>query len=142
MGTGFRLVKVTYLVDGAQIYARTDDAGALDQEDELVIYDGNLPPGPHTVTIELTYKGRGYGVFSYLSGYTFESRSSHSFTAPENGALRVVSAGFERGNMTTEMKDRPSVDWQEIALDAAGRPIPGRGSKRTDKKPSSAKSSN
>jgi len=124
MGSGFRLTRMVIIMDGAQIYAKTDESGGLDSEDELVIYDGNLPPGPHNVTIELTYKGHGYGVFAYLSGYTFDSRSSHSFTAPENGALKLTSVGFERGNMTTEMRDRPSVDWQELPLDAAGRPLP------------------
>ncbi|MBX7081418.1 MAG: dihydrolipoamide acetyltransferase [Nannocystaceae bacterium] len=124
MGSGFRLVKMVYIMDGAQIYARSDESGGLDSEDEVVIYDGNLPPGPHNVTIELTYKGHGYGVFAYLSGYTFDSRSSHSFTAPENGAVKLTSVGFERGNMTTEMRDRPSVSWQELPLDAAGRPMP------------------
>ncbi len=130
MGSGFRLVKMVYIMDGAQIYARTDESGGLDSEDELIIYDGNLPPGPHNVTIELTYKGHGYGVFSYLSGYTFDSRSSHSFTAPENGAVKLSSVGFERGNMTTEMADRPSVNWQELPLDAAGRPLPSNKSRR------------
>ncbi len=123
MGSGFRLVKMIYVMDGAQIYARTDESGGLDSEDELVIYDGNLPPGPHNVTIELTYKGHGYGVFAYLSGYTFDARSSHSFTAPENGAVKLSSVGFERGNLTTEMKDRPFVNWQELPLDSAGRPL-------------------
>jgi hypothetical protein len=127
MGSGFRLTRMVVIMDGAQIYAKTDESGGLDSEDELVVYDGNLPPGPHTVTIELTYKGHGYGVFAYLSGWTFSSDSSHSFTAPENGALKLTSVGFERGNMTTEMRDRPAVDWQELPLDAAGRPLPSRG---------------
>jgi hypothetical protein len=137
MGSGFRLVRIVYLMDGAQIYARTDETGGLDSEDELVIYDGNLPPGPHNVTVEALYRGHGYGVFSYLSQYTFESRNSHSFTAPENGAIKVSSVGFESGNITTEMRDRPSFQWQELPLDASGRPLPttrkrkrtGRGSK-------------
>jgi hypothetical protein len=124
MGSSFKLVRIVFILDGAQIYARTDESGTLDQEDELVVYDGNIPPGPHNITVELTYKGHGFGVFSYLSGYTFESRSSHSFTAPENGALRLNAVGFERGNLTTEMRDRPAVDWQEIPLDATGRPLP------------------
>jgi hypothetical protein len=124
MGSQFRLTKLAVILDGAQIYARTDDSGALDQEDELVVLDGNIVPGPHTITIELTYQGQGFGVFSYLNGYTFESRSSHNFTAPENGALRLLSAGYEKGNLSTEMKDRPSVDWQEIPLDASGKPLP------------------
>jgi hypothetical protein len=132
MGSGFRLVHVAYILDGAQIYARTDETGSLDSEDEVIVYDGNLPPGPHNVTVELTYQGHGFGVFSYLSGYTFESRSSHSFDAPENGALKLASIGFERGNITTEMKNRPSVSWQEIGLDASGRPLP-TGKKKSKK---------
>ena len=131
MGSQYRLTKVAVILDGAQIYARTDDSGALDREDEVTVLDGNIVPGPHTITVELTYQGQGFGVFSYLNGYTFESRSSHNFTAPENGALRPMSVGFEKGNLTTEMKDRPSVDWQEVPLDASGKPLP-----KTDKKPS------
>jgi hypothetical protein len=133
MGSGFRLVRVVYILDGAQIYAATDETGTLDSEDEVVIFDGNLPPGPHNVTVELTYHGHGFGVFAYLSGYTFESRSSHSFDAPENGALKLASVGFERGNITTEMKSRPSVSWQEVSLDASGRPLPGSSSKKSKK---------
>ncbi|MFV8750779.1 dihydrolipoamide acetyltransferase [Nannocystaceae bacterium ST9] len=133
MGSQFRLTKLAVVLDGAQIYARTDDSGALDQEDELVVLDGNIVPGPHTITVELTYAGQGFGVFSYLNGYTFESRSSHNFTAPENGALRLLSVGFEKGNLTTEMKDRPSVDWQEVALDASGKPLPQQKTKSKTK---------
>jgi hypothetical protein len=124
MGSQYRLTKLAVILDGAQIYARSDDSGALDQEDELTVLDGNIVPGPHTITVELTYQGQGFGVFSYLNGYTFESRSSYNFTAPENGAVRLLSSGYEKGNLTTEMKDRPSVEWQEIALDASGKPLP------------------
>jgi hypothetical protein len=135
MGSQFRLTKLAVVLDGAQIYARTDESGALDQEDELTVLDGNIVPGPHTITVELTYQGQGFGVFSYLNGYTFESRSSHNFTAPENGALRLLSSGYEKGNLTTEMKDRPSVDWEEIPLDASGKPLPQaqRNSKKSNK---------
>ncbi|PRP91333.1 hypothetical protein ENSA5_55990 [Enhygromyxa salina] len=139
MGSQFRLTKLAVILDGAQIYARTDDSGALDQEDELTVLDGNIVPGPHTITVELTYQGQGFGVFSYLNGYTFESRSSHNFTARENGALRLMSSGFEKGNITTEMKDRPSVDWQEIPLDASGKPLP-KVERKAKKKPGKSKS--
>jgi len=136
MGSQFRLTKLAVVLDGAQIYARSDDSGALDQEDELTVLDGNIVPGPHTITIELTYQGQGFGVFSYLNGYTFESRSSHNFTAPQNGAVRLMSSGYEKGNLTTEMKDRPSVAWQEIPLDSSGKPLP-QAQRKAAKKPSS-----
>jgi len=126
MGSSFRLVRVVCTLDGAQIYARTDETGSLDSEDEVVIYDGNLSAGPHRVSIDLVYKGNGYGVFAYLAGYTFESTSQHEFTAPERGALKLGSVGYEEGNLTTEMHDRPAVSWQEVPLDAAGRPLASR----------------
>ena len=148
MGSQFRLTKLAVILDGAQIYARTDDSGALDQEDELTVLDGNIVPGPHTITVELTYQGQGFGVFSYLNGYTFESRSSHNFTAPENGSVRLMSSGFEKGNVTTEMKDRPSIDWQEIPLDASGKPLPQvqrkpnkKSKSKSNKKPAAKKPS-
>lgn len=123
MGAGFRLVRIAYILDGAQIFARSDDSGALDAEDELLVFDGNLPPGPHELRVELTYQGQGWGVFSYLRGYTFKSASNHSFVAGEGGQFKLVSKGYERGNLTTEMKDRPAVDWQSVALDgSAGAP--------------------
>jgi len=124
MGSQFQLVRLVISLDGAQIYARTDESGALDSEDEVTVYDGNLVPGPHSITVQMEYRGQGFGVFSYLNGYTFDSRSSHSFTAPENGAIKLMSVGYERGNFTTEMRDRPAVSWQEVPLDAAGRPLP------------------
>lgn len=124
MGSQYRLTKVAVILDGAQIYARTDDSGTLDQEDELIVLDGNIVPGPHTITVELTYQGQGFGVFSYLNGYTFNARGSQNFTAPENGAVRIVSSGYEKGNLTTEMSERPNVDFQEIPLDASGKPLP------------------
>jgi hypothetical protein len=145
MGSQYRLTKVAVILDGAQIYARSDDSGTLDQEDELPVLDGNIVPGPHTITVELTYQGQGFGVFSYLNGYTFESRSSYNFTAPENGAVRLLSSGYEKGNLTTEMKDRPSVEWQEIPLDPSGKPLPqaarksGNGKTKTKQKPAAKK---
>lgn len=126
MGAGFRLVRVVYRLDGAQIFARTDETGSLDAEDEIVVFDGNLSEGPHELELELSYTGHGYGVFSYLTEYTFESKSSHAFTAPEDGAVKVVSVGYEEGNITTEMADRPNISWQLTPLDGGGRPLPKR----------------
>ncbi len=120
MSSSFRLVRLAVILDGAQIFARSDDTGALDQEDELPVFDGNLPPGPHEMTVELSYQGQGYGAFSYLKGYSFKSASTHSFNVGDSGQFKLVSKGYERGNLTTEMKDRPAVEWQTVAIDASG----------------------
>ncbi len=130
MGSGFRLVKIVVLLDGAQVFIREDDTGSLDQLDEFAIYDGNVIPGPHRVDIELTYRGNGYGVFNYLRDYTFVAPASHDFSAPKDGVMKLVSVGFEKGNLTTEMRDRPAIEWQTIANGSSAKPqrvSPARG---------------
>ena len=130
MGSGFRLVKIVVLLDGAQVFIREDDTGSLDQLDEFAIYDGNVIPGPHRVDLELTYRGNGYGVFNYLRDYTFVAPASHDFSAPKDGVMKLVSVGFEKGNLTTEMRDRPAIEWQTIANGSSGKPqrvSPARG---------------
>jgi len=140
MGTGFRLIKVVYKLDGAPVFVRDDDSGALDEIDEFIVYDGNLGAGPHAASVELTYRGHGYGVFNYLREYNFNSRSSHGFSVPTRGSVKLVSLGFESGNLTTEMQDRPAVDWQAQVLDAAGNPIkPGKSNNRARGKKGPAK---
>jgi len=129
MGVGFRLIRVVVILDGAQIFARSDETGSLDAEDELPIFDGNLPPGPHEITVDLVYQGQGYGAFDYLKGYTFKSSSNHSFAVGESGQFKLVSKGYERGNLTTEMKDRPAVEWQTVAIDASGAPTANQAGK-------------
>ena len=94
MGTGFQLTKITYYLDGAPVYVRRDDGGGLDQQDELVIFDGNLAPGRHVVGVELIYKGKGFGRFSYLRGYTFQASATHEVDVGDRGAIKVVSVGF------------------------------------------------
>ncbi|MFZ6184966.1 dihydrolipoamide acetyltransferase [Nannocystis pusilla] len=119
MGVGFRLVRIVYTLDGAQIFARSDESGGLDAEDEILVFDGTLPPGPHEARVELTYQGQGYGVFTYLRGYTFKSPQTHNFNVTEGGSFKLVSKGYERGNLTTEMKDRPAVEFQVVGQDGA-----------------------
>ncbi|MCB9748411.1 MAG: dihydrolipoamide acetyltransferase [Myxococcales bacterium] len=130
MGSGFRLVKIVVVLDGAQVFIRDDDTGDLDKLDEFEIYDGNLVPGPHRIGVELTYQGNGYGVFSYLRDYSFTNSAVHDFDAPKDGEVKLVSVGFEKGNITTEMQDRPAVEWQTIDAGAgkSKRIPPARGS--------------
>jgi hypothetical protein len=143
MGTGFRLIKIVYYLDGAQIFIKEDEGGTLDGLDEISVYDGNLVPGPHEARVELTYSGNGYGVFSYLRDYEFTSSQTQTFNAPKDGAIKLVSKGFEKGNFTTEMADRPAVKWQMLEFDAAGNPSRARASAKrggaSKKKPADGK---
>jgi hypothetical protein len=119
MGSSFRLVKAAYALDGVQIYSKSDDSGRLADMPEFEIYNGAIQPGSHTLTVVLLYQGNGFGVFSYLKGYKFTAKSSQSFVAAESKTTSITVVGYEKGNMTTQLSDKPAVDFRINVTGAA-----------------------
>jgi len=113
MSSAFRLVRALFVLDGAVQYNRQDDTGALADQKDIPIYSGSITPGDHTMSALLTFQGNGYGVFTYLRGYKFEVKSSHSFTAVEGKTLSVTATSYESGGVTTPLQDRPKIEWKE-----------------------------
>jgi hypothetical protein len=119
MGSSFRLVKAVYALDGVQIYSRVDETGRLAEMTEFDIYNGAIQPGSHTLSVSMMYQGNGFGVFSYLKGYKFNVKSSHTFVAGEAKTTGITVVGYEKGNITTKMDDRPQIDFR-VNVMAAG----------------------
>ena len=74
--------------------------------------------------IVLQLRGNGYGVFSYLKGYKFKVPSSHSFTITEGKTLKLDVIAWEKGDVTTDLTDRPAIRFTEnvrsgVATDSA-----------------------
>jgi hypothetical protein len=123
MGGSFGLESVAYALDGAPILTRTDKDGDLAKRPEFEIFNGRIVPGQHQVAVRLVYRGRGFGVFSYLEGYKFTVSSSYTFTAEPGKVTTVKVVGYEKGGLTTELKDRPAVRYDvEVNRDAAPKP--------------------
>ena len=112
MGNSYSLIKAVYALDGVQIYSKADDTGRLAQMKEFDVYNGAIQPGSHTLSVVMFYQGNGFGVFSYLKGYKMTVRSSHTFVAGEAKATAITVVGYEKGNMTTNLEDRPAVDFR------------------------------
>ncbi len=112
MGSSFRLSKLVYSMDGAEIYAKADEGGSLDKKKDFEVFNGSIVPGNHTVSVLMVFRGHGYGIFSYLKGYKFTVRSSHTFTAGEGRQTDLTVRAYEKGNITTELKDRPAIDFK------------------------------
>lgn len=126
MGSSFKLEQVSYALDGAPLFNKTDTTGELDESDEIELFSGSIVPGNHNLSVYLLYRGNGYGVFSYLSGYTFKIKSSHAFTAEEGKVTTMRVVAYERGGFTTDLKDRPAVRYDvEVKADAARPPDAG-----------------
>jgi hypothetical protein len=110
MGGNFLLVEVDYFLDGTPLWQEVDDTGAkLTPKKEYPLWDGNIVDGPHTLTVELKYKGNGTGAFQYLSGYQWKLKDAMTFTAEAGKLVTIDVVAFEQGGFTTEMTERPRI---------------------------------
>ncbi|HMA96572.1 MAG TPA: hypothetical protein VKP30_27995, partial [Polyangiaceae bacterium] len=100
-------------LDGAVQYNKQDESGVLAGQKEIPIFSGSIPPGDHTLQVLVKLRGYGYGVFSYLQGYRFEIRSSHSFTITEGKTIELKAIAFEKGDVTTPIEQRPAVRYHK-----------------------------
>ncbi|MBC7795213.1 MAG: dihydrolipoamide acetyltransferase [Clostridia bacterium] len=112
MGGTFRLTRIQYALDGAPIYNRVATGDELNAAEEIEIFNGSIAPGNHQVSVYLEYQGNGYGVFSYLKDYTFRVKSSQTLVAEEGKLTTAKIVGYEKGGLTTELKDRPQVRYE------------------------------
>jgi len=124
MGATFRLIKVVYALDGVQIMNKVDDTGRLADMPEFDVYNGAIQPGNHTLSVQLVYQGSGFGVFSYLKGYKFKASSSNTFIAADGKATVVTVLGYEKGGLTTNMEDKPAVEFKVNLVAPEGTGLP------------------
>ncbi len=124
MGSSFRLEKVSYSLDGTPIRSLVDQEGDLDGKEEIEILNGPIVPGNHTISVVMTYRGNGFGIFSYLKGYVFNLRSSHTFRAEEGKLVQIKVIGYEKGGITTDLKDRPDVRFEDRVSDVRAQAEP------------------
>lgn len=120
MSSAFKLVKLVIVLDGTVQYNRQDDSGALADQKEIPVFNGSVPPGDHTISIVEDFQGNGYGVFTYLKGYHFQVKGSHSFTATEGKTIQVTAIALERGGVTTPLQDRPTIQFNDKASAIGG----------------------
>ena len=131
MGASFRLTKLIYALDGTQVFIRTDDTGeSLYKTKSFDVFAGPIAPGNHQLNAEATYRGHGYGVFEYLSKYTFTARGNQAFLAAEGKISKVDCRGFEKGGQTTPLEKRAAIECAvsevqpEHPADDPGAPAP------------------
>lgn len=126
MSSSYRLVKAAYALDGARIFNKADEEGTLGDQTEFDVFNGSIVPGEHSLTTNLEYRGHGYGIFSYLKGYRFRVRSSHTFSAPEGRRVTVRVVAYEKGGPTAPLEERPDVRYM-VEDEEIGRPGGGEG---------------
>jgi hypothetical protein len=109
MGGSFKLLSVVYTLDTQPIFKKVDVDGDLDGMPEKEIFNANIVPGNHNISVKMVFQGQGFGFFSYVKGYKFTVTSSYTFTAEEGKIITVKIVGFEKSGITLKLEDRPAI---------------------------------
>ncbi len=113
MGRFFQMVKVSYQIDGREVFVRSLEPGRQTESKEQTVYDGNVRPGDHTVGVAVVYRGDGNKVFSYYDQYLFTAKAAHRFSVTDGQTTRLEVLCREKGNpLLTRVEDRPSFDFR------------------------------
>ncbi len=117
IGSAFRLVSAIYYLDEAPVFKKVNNAGDLSGE-KITVFDGSVVPGPHHVSVRLVYIGKGYGLFSYMKGYTFRIKAGYSFNVDEGTEVIISSTAEDHGSLyNLEERLYISFDKQEKAYE-------------------------
>lgn len=109
MGGSFVLESISYALDGSPIFTKVDVDQELASKKEFEVFNGRIVPGQHQLAVRLVYRGHGFGVFNYVDGYRFKVQNSFTVDMEPGKATTARVVAFERGDLTTDMKERPSV---------------------------------
>jgi hypothetical protein len=120
MSSAFRLTRALVVLDGAVQFNKQDESGALAEQKDMPIFSGTIPPGDHTLQVLVKHRGHGYGVFSYLRGYEFTVKSTHSFTVTEGKTIELRIVALEKGGVTTPLEERPALVFEHKIVSGVG----------------------
>jgi hypothetical protein len=126
MGSSFRITKLLYTLDGTQVFVRTDDEGeTLYKTSAFDVFTGPIAPGNHTLLATAVYRGHGFGLFSYLSDYTFTVTAPTAFVVGEGKNTKVACRGYEKGGATVAIEKRAAIECKvtESAPDKVSEPV-------------------
>jgi hypothetical protein len=109
MSAAFRVTRVLVVLDGAVQFNKADEGESLAAQRQIPVFKGTIAPGDHTLQVSIKLRGHGYGVFSYLRGYTFDLKDELSFSVDEGKTIEISATAWEKGGTTTALEERPAL---------------------------------
>lgn len=110
MGGQYDLTQVYYAIDRETVFSGTGEG--LKKLDGELIYDRMLAPGAHQLSVVYVYKGRPWGVFRYMTDYTFRVESGYDFVVDEGKSAELIVVATEQGNAFTAYEERPNIKFK------------------------------
>jgi hypothetical protein len=99
VGPSFTLARVTCQIDGQTVYSGPGGAN-------LELFQKNLAPGSHAVSVVAEYRGNTAGVFSYAQGFRFKVTSGRRFNVQSGKPVQLSITGYEKGGPTVDFGER------------------------------------
>lgn len=96
VGGAFQLISTIFYLDEAPVFKKINSPDELNEK-EFVVFDASVAPGPHHVSVYYVFKGKGYGFFSYMKGYTFKISAGHSFNIEEGDLAEITVSSKDKG---------------------------------------------
>jgi len=110
----FKLETLSYTLDGFEIYTGVNTPeNDLEQLAEFPIYEGSMLPGEHLLVVDMVFRGRGYGIFSYLNQYLFKVKARYMFTVNEGDVVTLNVVSFDEGSFLTSLRNRLKVKFSQ-----------------------------
>jgi hypothetical protein len=113
MGGAYMVESVQYFLDGKAIFSRSDPENGLNDLTEIEVHGQALPPGMHTLRVNLVLRGAGMGVFSYLKAYSFKLQSSYTFQVEDAKLTTVRVVAYQKGGPFKSFVDKPDVEYED-----------------------------
>ncbi len=113
LGNSYRIESISYFFDGTPIFEKIDSGSEFHRKKELKIFEGNIPPGSHTITANIVVKGHGGSEFSYLNDYTFKGQESYSFIAEDNKTAVIRMVLEKKGGTFGKFEDGPAMKFEQ-----------------------------
>jgi len=119
VGLTFELETLSYTLDGFQVFsAVSDENNNLDHLKDFPVYEGSLLPGEHLLTVDMVFRGKGYGIFSYLNQYLFKVKGRYVFSVQEGDVVTLHVTSYDEASFLTSLKDRLKIRFErETGLD-------------------------
>jgi hypothetical protein len=109
----FKLESLSYTLDGFEVYSGVNTPeNDLEKLEQFPVYEGGLLPGDHLLVVDLIFRGRGYGIFSYLNQYLFKVKARYMFTVNEGDVATLKVTTYDEGSFLTSLKDRLKVKFE------------------------------
>jgi hypothetical protein len=94
------------------VFSQSDSNG-LSGPRELKIREQTAAPGSHGVQVQMSLRGNGFGIFSYLQTYQFKVQSGYSFDVEDGRLTTVRVVASSRGGPGKSFVDRLTVKYEE-----------------------------